>query len=66
MAEVVEAEEGAALRLGPGGQGLGLGPGHVGAEPAEPQDRRAAAFDAPEGEAVAVRACKNAAVLTHG
>jgi hypothetical protein len=50
MARVVESHEAPALRGRPGVERLGLGGAHVGAEAAEPHDRRSAAVADEHGD----------------
>ena len=55
VAEVVEADERTALAPGPLGQRLGLGPGHVGAEAAQPHARGRGALNRSPGPSGPIR-----------
>src|SRR6185312_11734780 len=65
VAEVVEAHAGAPGRRRPVGQRLRLGPAHVGAEAAQPDERRPGSIDAAPGDLLAVGTFKFSGALAH-
>ncbi len=66
VAGIVEPHVRPARSDGPAGQRLGLGPGHVGGEAAQPYHRRPAALQPPVRQAPAPRRVEHAARLAHG